>query len=249
MKKLFFIKALIISAITVLTAGCDVIHRDTIPSFIYGYYDLDEIGATIRIDNIIELDHSGNIICDWKSKGTQKQLYDSLCNAYNDIGYNRKIEYFVTPEEDKTVSKYKYDYYSINVTSDSDFDAEHPRGTSLNDIIMYYGTSVENFIDSGYSYEFNWDDTSIPGVYQTFTFLRAYYSTPVYRKLSEMTPEDYRLSLGLSCLVFEKEPALSKEHKLTVTVKNSAGTIVPISFYANGTRDNPRLSYVPITFE
>lgn len=73
------------------------------------------------------------------------RLYDSICEANNDMSFNnwspspypcihRKIE-------------------SLHIISDQDYDAEHPAGTYLDDILSIQIKTAYEFIQNGYSWK------------------------------------------------------------------------------------------------
>ena len=60
--------------------------------------------------------------------------YESLCRKHNDLSYNQKVG--VINNVDFSGSCYiSEDFTEITVTSDKDFDENHPAGESLNDQI------------------------------------------------------------------------------------------------------------------
>ena len=49
-----------------------------------------------------------------------------------------------------------FDIAHIDVVSNANFDAQHPSGTSLNDLVYFISVSPKKYIDSGYNYSYDW---------------------------------------------------------------------------------------------
>jgi hypothetical protein len=159
----------------------------------------------------------------YDTKGDSKALYEALCRKHNDVSYNRTVEYH-TPDE---LSGYEYigtDFVSIHVVSDSDFDAEHPAGADLGDILCYAFYSPKKYIDSGYKLMFDWS-TAEGFAYDLFAGNGPGTEHPICKLASELGPDDLTL-LGIYCLGylrFESDPTLSQTHCLTVTMTTDDG--------------------------
>ena len=220
---------LIIPILTVLgVSSCNVFKTENLRSFVWAYYEAESIRLSETDDGNIAMCYSNvKTVCDFKSKKQQKQLYDSLCYARNDIGYNKTITYFPMPMEPDATELSINDIVSIDVVSDTDFSEQHPAGTSLNDIIRFAGTSINEFLQSNYIYQYDWNNK--PADFPAESRFRGYpYHSPINKLLSEIKSEDL-LSLtsdGFWFLLFEKEPTLSKKHELTITVKFDNGKVI-----------------------
>jgi hypothetical protein len=146
---------------------------------------------------------------------------DVLCEKYGDTTYDRE-EFVPIGVEPSFLA---YSPVSIEIVSDADFDAEHPAGTSLIDIVTYDGQSSKPFIDSGYQMCY-WEDKDKFYYYKN-TNERPYY--PVYKKVSELTEEDLMLIYGFGGdivyghLYFDYLPTLSQQHRITVTFTDERG--------------------------
>ena len=176
----------------------------------------------------------------WKSTGNDKAIYDSLCRANNDVAYNRKVGYIKMEEgfdnsfdEGNVVGQCYEKIINIDIISESDFDAQHPIGTSLSDIVHFCSTSVSQFIESGYTFKYDWKSATPelfnkePELFYFQTNRFAYQCTPVDKLLSEMKTNDfYLLNPGLGFLIFDKQPTLSKTHLLTVSVTLDDGRVL-----------------------
>ena len=171
---------------------------------------------TSKEDNIKTASYS------FKSKGENKKIYDELCKIHNDLSYNKKRSYIVAPLWGRCSA---IDFREIDVVSDKDFDAEHPAGTSLKDIVRFVSVSPKKFIDSGYKETFNWrrnrpeifkKDSMILSLFQRET--ENYF--PINRLLKDMGRDEMQMLPANThgILFFDKKPTADKEHKLKVTI-------------------------------
>lgn len=138
------------------------------------------------------------------------ELFDSIAAKHNDTTYLRTFTMANMPgclvsDDGGLPSANLQDCLSIDILSDGDWDENHPAGTSLNDIVALQTKSYRQYIRSGY------DDTLFPdkdkSVFQDML-------------LSEMTPQDYELTMSIDdkfFLKFKSRPTLDKEHMLTIT--------------------------------
>jgi hypothetical protein len=222
---------LFLIGLTLLTVGCDVVHTHKFRSYITGYYDCQEfVLETSESGNIALRGYGGGWLCGWRSEGRKKAIYDSLCVLHKDISYNKKRDFIAVPDWGLI---YKGDIVSIDVVSNADFDAQHPAGSSLNDIVRVISVSPYPYIVSGYKKTYDWEH-NLPEIFQCEERLREQKNThecsvyhPVDKRLSELTSSDLilvALERGIF-LIFEKQPDLSKEHNLTVTIKVSDGKV------------------------
>lgn len=135
------------------------------------------------------------------STGEKKEVYDSLCNKHFDYGYHGE-----DPYADQPVKRcYAKDLLSISVTSDRDYDPQHPAGTPLDDIIVFNTYTPYPWIKGGYQGE------------PVFNRIKKY--------LKDLTEDDMKLlcALNLCQLVFSTAPTLSSSHRMTVTVVTDDG--------------------------
>lgn len=168
-----------------------------------------------------------------------KHFYDFWCEKHGDMSYNRKISFGVGapsgPHEFIAA-----DYTAINIISDTDWDAQHPAGTSLNDIVMFYSASPIEYIKSGYKEKYNWNQISVPSFFHSYmengSTLYGGVSIgkgtnpfhPVIKTADELTPEDMVLlgngNLYTLCLLeFTSFPTENKDHNITVTLTTDEG--------------------------
>ena len=172
---------------------------------------------TSKEDNIKTASYS------FKSKGENKKIYDELCKIHNDLSYNKKRSYIVAPLWGRCSA---IDFREIDVVSDKDFDAEHPAGTSLKDIVRFVSVSPKKFIDSGYKETFNWRRNK-PKIFKKeketdklFDYSESKNYFPINGLLKDIGKDEMQMlpvnTHGI--LFFDKEPTAEKEHTLTVTI-------------------------------
>ncbi len=85
--------------------------------------------------------------------GRKKTEYGRLCEKHNDMSYNRKFEEVYPGQVPRHMDT---DFTAVEITSDADWDATRPAGSSLADITMFHSVSPKKYIDSGYKDKFDW---------------------------------------------------------------------------------------------
>ena len=80
--------------------------------------------------------------------------FKALSEKYGDTAYNRPLAPF-------SHTVYCNEFSGIDIFSDRDFDAAHPAGASLSDIVRIVGASPYRYIRNGYTAPFDWRD--LPG--------------------------------------------------------------------------------------
>ena len=136
------------------------------------------------------------------SKGEDKKMYDKICEMYGDTEYNQEV--FLIAEGVPMVSVEYPACAAIEVVSTRDFDAEHPAGTSLTDIMSVKYQSAAGYIESGY------------------TDLEDLFEWKV-RPLNELQPQDLALSVHNIFLIFDKEPDVLEQHALSIKWTSAEG--------------------------
>ena len=169
------------------------------------------------------------------------EKYRDLCRKHGDVGYNRKIAYL----SGRNVVYNASDLLSVKVYSDRDFDAEHPAGSSLADIIRFLSCSPKEYIASGYKSLYRYDPELVsPGFRSTWGY---YYGRPdketseyypVDKMLCDIVPEDLmllgpdvaynpqRAHMKFFSLFFEKLPVVKDSHVITVEVTTDDGRVL-----------------------
>ena len=218
-----------------LYIGCDRVKTVLFRSYITMYYYSENIQLKITDDGNIAIykkytSEDVNIKTasySFKSKGEEKKKYDELCKIHNDMSYNQKRSYIVAPLWGRCSA---IDFREIDVVSDKDFDAEHPAGMSLKDIVRFVSVSPKKFIDSGYKETFNWRRNK-PKIFKKESMISSMFheETENYFPINgllkdigsdemQMLPEDTH-----GILFFDKEPTAEKEHTLKVTIYTREG--------------------------
>ncbi len=124
--------ALAAVAATTFLISCNRVDYYQADSYVGRYDDLTKItlvrndGDAVCIDVKSDFDAQG-------CYGPGDEKYSDLCRKHGDVGYNRKIAYL----SGRDVVYNASDLLSVKVYSDRDFDAEHPAGSSLADIVMF----------------------------------------------------------------------------------------------------------------
>ncbi len=200
---------------------------DTIisPSYVWSYHNTDSMylskyntrkhGEELQDDygvHVIFMQSGEHPIIAWRE---YEPIYDSICAKHNDTTYYQPLV------SGTGVFKHNYwafDLVSIQVTSNANFDAEHPAGTLLNDIVQFTAYTPYPYIQAGYK---DCDEITL-----------------INKPLIECTPADFILTLGnkendnleyaghawSSCyLIVNAIPTLSQQHTITVTILDDAG--------------------------
>lgn len=150
-----------------------------------------------------------------KSCGKEKEIYEQLCEKHNDIGYNE----WEVDNRDLDSGDFNYrmvywkDFVAIDVISDRDFDTEHPAGSSLGDVVMYWGFSYWEYVKSGYTFIYEGEYFPLP------------HSNPIEGYINNIPEEGLCLIKELS-LHFPFVPESAEgEHNLTITITADDGTV------------------------
>ena len=222
-----------------------------IRSYVVAFGEFTSFGMELTDRNNIALYWSGTgRWVNFENRGFEGRRYDELATQYNDLNYNRRTRFGPLPAGRSYVSNR---ITSINVVSDTDFNAEHPAGTSLANFVRLLSVSPMRFIESGYRETFDWQ-RNYPADFlrETATFHHSFvhdmidrrsfpqYHFPISEVLSELEQSDFRLlgtgdqlylpsgSRGwfFGFLVFDKEPENLGIHNLTVTIHRTNGQVL-----------------------
>ncbi len=208
-------KHIFITSFLILFIGCDVVTTDFFRSYVTKYYKYD---ISLSVDTNKRFSPYGTIEIypkkesidknyTWKSKGKNKLVFDSLSRIHNDMSYDKKRGYIQAPTWGHC---FYYDISSIDVISEEDFDNDHPKRSSLKDVIRFRFNSLKKFIDAGYPEGDNYS-----------------YKTKVSynKKLSEIGTNEMTMLQGRfeGAFTFDTAPTLSKTHHLTFTFHYTNG--------------------------
>ena len=84
-----------------------------------------------------------------QSEGEDKELFDKLCADHGDVSFNRNFTLLSYPG----FTCYYPDIVNISITSEQDYNEDHPAGTSLNDLFVIRCASLYNWVQSSYDSE------------------------------------------------------------------------------------------------
>lgn len=232
--------------------GCDLQWMVKCPSYVATYVDIEGIKIentsykmSIKINPFQNRRDSYNFLAE-EPKLAYK--YEFLCRKHNDLSYNQKIA--AVKGYDFTAQTFiSEDFASITVTSDKDYDDSHPAGKSLNDLCWFTAFSPYKFISSGYKSYYNYYEKDMSASFIKFARnLRVSDGQkltchPIDKMLSDVTAEDlillgYDNPYPLFWLHFERKPAASGEHQITVEVRTDEGKIYTATISMNFVSDN-----------
>ena len=146
--------------------------------------------------------------------GKKKDFYNQLCEKHNDVSYNRRVRvYFYDQGLNPRCFR---DFVNLEVWSSADWDAEHPAGTSLNDLARFSSNTPWPYIQSGYTQKYH---EQLNGEYY-----------PVDKLISELTPDDMTL-LPRGGFYFRSvtRPAQPGKHTLFVRLTADDGKVFEAS--------------------
>ena len=143
--------------------------------------------------------------------------YDSLCKAHKDTEYAKTI----MPYSGWQFGPATYRRMTFDVTSDTQYDAAHPAGTSLADIIDIRTNSAKEVIESGYDYK----------VCETMTnYTGTTYELALGHKLEmplEQFNREYRKLIADNIrLNLKTAPDVTSTHRFTVTYRDEDGRVL-----------------------
>lgn len=196
-------------------SSCDVEEYMFTKSFVTSFFFIEDIGFE-------SAEPEGPFITlvaqtEWENRVDFRQgvaSYEDRCRYYGDTSYNRKISMKFC---NQTVDAFYQHFERIDVVCQEEYDAQHPAGTSLNDIVMFFSLTPSPFIESGYcelfrdfdslptisgyplrdrtddyAYMYNNSEEEYVELYHNYKEIPSQWF-PVYGKLCELTSEDLKL--------------------------------------------------------
>lgn len=160
--------------------------------------------------------------------------YDSLCVAHKDTEYSKKEKHY-SGEQFPCAT---YRRMTLDITSDTQYDAAHPAGTSLADMVIINISSAKEIIESGYDENLCGKEINIYGdEYPVLSFgyelrMPLKQFNEEYRKLV-----DCRMNID-----FPVAPDVTSTHRFTVTYRDEDGrvltaTAAPVTLQGKGTEN------------
>lgn len=157
--------------------------------------------------------------------------YDSLCVAHKDTEYSKKEKHY-SGEQFPCAT---YRRMTLDITSDTQYDAAHPAGTSLADMVIINISSAKEIIESGYDENLCGKEINIYGdEYPVLSFgyelrMPLKQFNEEYRKLV-----DCRMNID-----FPVAPDVTSTHRFTVTYRDEDGrvltaTAAPVTLQGKG---------------
>ena len=200
-----------IAILATAMVGCWIGYEHFSRSYIQEYlmYDGIEVRrhiatSTKNIDLYVNVTHRVNFL----SEGNDKAVYDKLCEANGDISYNQEVH---LPLDVPTIMCTYPHFAAINVYSDKDFDANHPAGTPLNDLMTISYYTAAPYIASGYTADSTlWEE--------------------VVKPLNELSTEDLKFELKNILLRFTKDPDVISTHELKFECINAEGKLYTTTY-------------------
>lgn len=135
------------------------------------------------------------------------RIFDSLCVAHHDTEYSKKEKHY---SGERFVTPAIYRGMKLDIVSDADYDASHPAGSSLGDLLNIETYSAKEILESGY----NMDLCTGPSVN---------FGVPVNESLAQFSSQYRKLIAGFFSIGFDKAPAATSVHRFTLTYTDEDG--------------------------
>lgn len=219
------------------TTGGDDNITINISHYILSFAQPENFKANVEDDLFIKIGYFGNNVIEYydyeheqdeQNHPDEARAYKELCERYNDVAYNRErtINYMWGPSY---YSYLIYNFVAIDVTSTTDYDAQHPAGTSLSDICQLVSMSPRDYIESGYKDGYDW--SVWPEYFPQKKEYDGFYGPadkPFCIPLAECTAQDMILmgegTSNIFMLRFIKKPdAGNKLQRFTITMTDETG--------------------------
>ena len=144
--------------------------------------------------------------------------YDSLATAHNDLTYNRYTEFQISDCMYRRTS-------AIHVVSNTDYDAEHPAGTYLDDILLIRFTSAEDYLATGYSSRSTYlgKTTTAPLASTDYPSMNDFW---LCENLAEFNKIQRKLIQFAFTFTLTKGPKQTGKHQFTFTYMNEDGIVL-----------------------
>lgn len=198
------------------------------PHYVLEFLKAENFTTTVKEKSYIHLSYKYNNYCCYYDKNPgfdyaetdRAKKYVELCDRYHDVTYTAVRTFPLY------VSEYGFRYLmdnivSIDVVTETNYDAEHPAGSSLNDICVLEAESPYKHIKSGYTLTHDWPKAEV-GQRQ-----KDKGSIPFSKPLTECTAEDMILmgdgAYSLCKIKLEKMPTAGSKQLITITLTEETG--------------------------
>ena len=221
-------------------AACTIYQSLWSPAYVTHYFtDLKEITLEVSTgDPCLHIYLMTESSCGIHSRGEDKELYDELCRKHHDTAYNQRVSLI----DGTIVESPAYsgiDFLSVDVCTDKDFDALHPAGSSLSDIVRFFSLSPYRYILNGYStdYGFDFDALSDSGQKGMEAHKRRKGTghdelCPIDKLVKDLEPGDLTLlgegsfyPIWVGSLYFETQPDTPGEYTITLTMRTDTDEV------------------------
>lgn len=186
-------------------------------SYVPEYRHLSDInvtwtGSVLRLSPV----YGPGYVCNAFSRGDKRALFDSLAQKNHDTGYNGPVTWECqdTRHSDTTFVCFAPDIniVSVDVVCAEAYDAEHPAGSSLSDIIYLRGNILAGWVSGGYHQ--GYDPRTMSDEL----------------RLDEMTAADYRLKLAsvgqYPELSLARKPDSAGPHALQIDIRLDDSAVI-----------------------
>ncbi len=140
--------------------------------------------------------------------------YDSLCKAHKDTEYSKKEKHYSGHQFIWAT----YRRMTLDVTSDTQYDAAHPAGTSLEDIVNIKTYSAKEIIENGY------DKSLVVKDEQGCLDLQLGHELKM--PLEQFNREYRKLIADNLRLNLKTAPDVTSTHRFTVTYRDEDGRVL-----------------------
>lgn len=248
------ISAVVVCVVAVLAlSGCgqpsELEHiRVKSPNFLLSFFSVDSIKVVVESPEIMYLqwgDIEDRVSCTYEDGKYDNTLIRTYCAKYGDDHYDKEVDiasYDITNEH----IGYMEDPVRITVTSGSDFDTDHPAGTSLNDLISWSSMSIYPYIKRGYTDPFSFDSYSPENIREerllnvcTLGYFDDVAPDIITKQLSNLSREDMKIMKSPSmvgfldsygCFGFTAKPEKIMLHGMRIEVELEDGRVLGTQF-------------------
>lgn len=135
------------------------------------------------------------------------RIYDSLCVANKDTRYSAAEKRY-NGDQFKIPAVYRR--MTLSVTSDTDYDAAHPAGTPLDDLLKTRVYFAKEIVESGYDFK----------QYPAPDYITGH---TIMEPLSEFNAANRKLVGGWFRFEFTKAPDATSTHRFTLVYRDEDG--------------------------